>query len=297
MKNSLIDRILFRIQRSLHIVQLRNTVCVFLRLFLPNSTKSAGNHVLNLNSDERKIVKDLKKDGFSDLGIALSQEQIDSISKSLKNLKCYDTAIANGPEVDVNSTNHKVQLAQYKREDLVKIEEILDIANDSQILNVVSKYLGLKPTISNINCWWSFSDRDAAKEAQFFHRDLDDFKFLKIFFYLTDVTDQSGPHIYVKGSHKVNKLLELRRFSDDEVQDTFTDKNILTLTSPKGSAFIEDTYGIHKGQLPLNGNRLLLQIQYSFMPLFVENYEPKKEPILQTKGFDKYINRLLFVNN
>jgi hypothetical protein len=91
------------------------------------------------------------------------------------------------------------------------------IANDSRILNVVTRYFGAKPTISNINCWWSFSARQSVKEAQFFHRDMDDYKFLKMFIYLTDVAEESGSHIFVEGSHKSYKLAQLKRFSDQEV--------------------------------------------------------------------------------
>jgi len=289
---SIKDKVLFKVQRNLHNIQLRNAVCAFLRIFLPGAKTSSGNNFLHLKSDENKIFNDLNDGGFSDLGIALSEDQINAITKKLESFKCLDGLT----EVDLNNPGKDVQLAQYSREDLTQSDEILAIANDSRILNAVSKYFGVKPTISNINCWWSFGYRESAKEAQFFHRDLDDFKFLKIFFYLTDVTNDSGPHIYVKGSHKINKLLELRRFKDEEVQNTFNPENILTLTSPKGSAFIEDTYGIHKGQLPLNGNRLLLQIQYSYLPLHVEKYMPVKSSIIKDKGYDEYINRLLFVN-
>lgn len=293
---SIKDKVMFRIQRNLHNIQLRDAVCAFLRIFLPKPVVSSSNNFLNLKLDENKIFNDLKNGGFSDLGIALSEDQINAITKKLESLKCVDHCNEGWSEIDLNNPPKNIQLGQYFREDLLKSEEILAIANDSRILNAVSKYLGVKPTISNVNCWWSFGDRESAKEAQFFHRDLDDFKFLKIFFYLTDVTSDSGPHIYVKGSHKINKLLELRRFKDEEIQNTFIPENILTLTSPKGSAFIEDTYGIHKGQLPLKGNRLLLQIQYSYLPLHVEKYVPKKSSIIKDKGYDEYSNRLLFTN-
>ena len=293
---SIKDKVMFRIQRNLHNIQLRNAVCAFLRIFLPGAKTSSGNNFLNLKSDENQIFNDLKNGGFSDLGIALDEDQINAITKKLESLKCVDHTNEGWSEINLNNPGKDIQLGQYFREDLLQSDEILAIANDSRILNAVSKYLGVRPTISNVNCWWSFGDRESAKEAQFFHRDLDDFKFLKIFFYLTDVTEDSGPHIYVKGSHKLNKLLELRRFKDEEVHNTFKPENILTLTSPKGSAFIEDTYGIHKGQLPLKGNRLLLQIQYSYLPLHVEKYMPKKSSVIKDNGYDEYTNRLLFVN-
>lgn len=296
MINKFLKKISFRVHRNIHNIQLRDILCVFFKFFLPKITESKGNTPLQIKISEEKMLSDLNEDGFTGLGIALSEMQINSIKEKLEHLQCFDTSKISSPIVDLNNKNNDAQLAHYKREDLIEIEEILAIANDSRILNVVSKYFGLKPTISNVNCWWSFGERESAKEAQFYHRDLDDYKFLKIFFYLTDVDENSGPHIFVKKSHKINKLLDLRRFSDDEVEKEFGTNNILTLIEPKGSCFIEDTYGVHKGQLPLKDNRLLLQIQYSYLPLHVENYTPKKSAHFENMKYDKYINRLLFSN-
>jgi hypothetical protein len=282
----------FRTLRGIHNIQLREILCWIVRLFLPKIEIKVGNNVLNIVKDNSKMISELNTDGFVSLGIALSEIQIEVIIDKLKNLGCYDLEAVNNCSVNIDSPNKRVQLAHYKREDLVDITEIVQIANDSRILNLVSEYLGVKPTISNVNCWWSFGDRDVAKEAQFFHRDVDDYKFLKMFFYLTDVNDENGPHIFVKGSHKINKLLELKRFKDAEVIELFGEK-IITLIEPKGSCFIEDTYGIHKGQLPQKGKRLLLQIQYSYLPLHVENYSPKPSSLVENLKLDKYVNRLI----
>lgn len=287
-----LKKISFRTLRGVHNIQLRNMLCMTVSMFLPKMEINKGNNVLNIDSDKSTMLNELNKEGFVNLGIALSENQIEVILEKLKGIECYDLEQNDHLSVNIEAPGKEVQLAHYKREELVGISEIVEIANDSRILNLVSEYLGVKPTISNINCWWSFGDRDVAKEAQFFHRDVDDYKFLKMFFYLTDVNEENGPHIFVKGSHKVNKLLQLRRFSDIEVVENFGN-NIITLIEPKGSCFIEDTYGIHKGQLPVRGKRLLLQMQYSYLPLHVENYSPRESTLMGSLKLDKYINRLL----
>jgi hypothetical protein len=297
MTNNFFKRVLFYIQRHSYNVQLRTTEAAILKFFLPKGKYNNSIHALNTNKRDSEIFCDLKNDGFVDLGISISDAQIDSIINELKKVKCYDFAKPGEHAVDINNVSKEVQLAHYKRKDLAQIPQIIKIANDSKVLNAVTKYLGVQPTISNINCWWSFGDRESAKEAQFYHRDLDDYKFLKMFIYLTDVSENSGPHIYIKRSHKSNKLNKLRRFNDLEVNEQFKRADILTLTKPKGNTFIEDTYGIHKGQLPKNGNRLILQIQYSYFPLHVENYEPVKNNLIEELNIDKYINRLLFKKN
>lgn len=293
MANDFFKRVSFFIQRRSHHVQLRAIESNLLKLILPKGKSHNGINPLKILKTDQEILIDLKTDGFSDLGLTISADQIEAIKNELKNLNCYDTSKKDTPVVDLDNVGKDVQLAHYKRDDLAKSASIIQIANDSKVLNAVTKYLGIQPTISNINCWWSFGDRESAKEAQFYHRDLDDFKFLKMFIYLTDVNEQSGPHIYVKGSHRSNKLNQLRRFSDDEVNTLFNSNDILTLTRSKGNTFIEDTYGIHKGQLPLQGNRLIIQFQYSYFPLHVENYTPQNSALIENMNLNGYINRLL----
>ena len=54
-----------------------------------------------------------------------------------------------------------------------------------------------------------------------------------------------------------------------------------------------NTYGFHKGLLPKNNNRLLLQFQYSLNPIAIESYKPMS---IKSFAFNPYVNRLL-VNN
>ena len=139
--------------------------------------------------------------------------------------------------------------------------------------------------------WWSLGGRKEAKDAQLFHRDVDDFKFCKLFIYLTDVGENQGPHTYVEGSSSSSKLRKIRRYQDQEIIEAFGEEKIIKFVRDKGSMFIVDTYGFHKGTLPVDGNRLLLQIQYSLNPIGIENYKPLK--INLKDSFDPYVNRLL----
>ena len=47
------------------------------------------------------------------------------------------------------------------------------------------------------------------------------------------------------------------------VEDNFDKKNLVTFITEKKSILFEDTRGLHKGQKVDNGNRLILQFQYS----------------------------------
>jgi hypothetical protein len=68
-------------------------------------------------------------------------------------------------------------------------------------------------------------------------------------------------------------LREIRRFEDDTVAAEFGQENILRLTGGAGEGFLEDTFGIHKGQPVMQGRRLMFQAVYSMFPL---PYGPKR---------------------
>jgi hypothetical protein len=146
------------------------------------------------------------------------------------------------------------------------ISALHEIAYDPRLLSLVSGYFGCRPYLDSIQVWWSLTGNMEPEEAENFHRDNDSIRFLKLFLYLTDVEETDGPHKFVIGSHRIGKLLARRRFSDAEVEGAFGADSVKTFTGVAGDAFIEDTWGIHKGQLPQKGKRLLAQIRYSIMP-------------------------------
>ena len=51
--------------------------------------------------------------------------------------------------------------------------------------------------------------------------------------------------------------------SDDEIINFFDKTKITELTGPSGFCFLADTFGLHKGMIPTESPRLLLQIIYS----------------------------------
>ncbi len=234
-------------------------------------------------------VKNLSENGYSVLDLKLKPEIVDEIVAYSEKMNCYDDYNDPTKPIDVKNEPKETHVAHYRKEDLVKFKPIMDIANDAAVLQVAQDFLGAKPTISNVNMWWSFGGKKQAEHAQLFHRDMDDWKFCKLFIYLTDVSEKSGPHIYVKHSSASPKLRKIRRYTDTEVENTFGKENVKTFVAPKGTTFMVDTYGFHKGLLPESENRLLLQIQYSLFPIGIEEYQPVD---IGKNTYQPYINRL-----
>ncbi|MEQ1586317.1 MAG: hypothetical protein ABL895_10585 [Cyclobacteriaceae bacterium] len=235
-------------------------------------------------------VNNLTNDGYTILDHKLSTEKVEAIVNYSEQIKCYDSYRSDSEPIDHRNAPLETHVANYGREDLIKFKPILDIANDSGLLQIVQEFLGAKPTISNINMWWSFGGRKQAEHAQLFHRDLDDWRFCKLFIYLTDVDEESGPHVYVRKTSKSPLFRKIRRYSDAEIVSTFGKENVIRFVKPKGATFLVDTYGFHKGLLPNSKNRLLLQIQYSLHPIGIENYVPIE---MKDNPYNSYINRLI----
>jgi hypothetical protein len=167
------------------------------------------------------------------------------------------------------------------------------VANDPAVLQIASAYLGCRPTIDDIVAWWSLPGRPIAKEEQFFHRDRDAIKFVKLFVYLSDVDEGEGAHVYIPGSQNDEALLERRRrYHDSEVFEVFPNRAKM-MTGAQGTTFLEDTFGLHKGAVPATRCRLLLQVRYTSFPSNWAGSSVTKIRPVDSSPYDSYVNRFL----
>jgi hypothetical protein len=203
----------------------------------------------------------LQRDGIVQFPGFLSPEEVQQLRAALEPLDCFDAWSSGSATFRVEAVPPGTHIGQIPA--APALEKLHRIALDPRLLGLAGAYFGCKPTLDCILAWWSFSGNDAAQDAELFHRDNDSLRFLKLFVYLTDVGQENGPHVFVRGSHTSRKLLARRRLTDEEVGAAFAPQEVATMTGRAGDAFIEDTYGIHKGQLPMSGTRLLVQVRYS----------------------------------
>ncbi len=190
-------------------------------------------------------------------------------------------------------------------------------AFDPALLRIAEAYLDAPPTVSIITAWWSFPSNAAPPGGmQHFHHDRDDFRMLKLFCYLTDVTPTSGPHEFVEETHSFDALLglmgrrkwqsaaeqkeflqwmEAHRKEDADVSRMFPAENIRTITGPRGATFFEDTRGLHRGLPPVNAPRLAFEICYALTPKHNGVYAPIALPCAVAAGPGaSYANRLFY---
>jgi hypothetical protein len=146
--------------------------------------------------------------------------------------------------------------------------------------------------------WWNtdFQKEPDSEAAQFFHFDMDRIKWLKFFFYVTDVDDNCGPHSFVEGSHKDGGIpfsmtsKGYSRLSDEEVINHYGKEKIKVFAAPKGTIIAEDTRGLHKGTNVIEGHRLIFQIQFS-NSLFGGQYPKSKIDISDNSHIQQVDNQ------
>ncbi|WP_422355563.1 phytanoyl-CoA dioxygenase family protein [Roseivirga pacifica] len=287
----MLNKIKFHLMRSVPSLRVKKYLEERTSNKIGKSDVFEGESILSEVQQEPDHLRALQNQGFCEFGEVFNEKRINALIDSVKHLKCFDPFRQSLGAFDPSVPPAESHVGNYRRSDLVKVKPILDIANDPYFLNLASEFLGARPTISNVNMWWSYSGHGVAEQAQNFHRDFDDIKFCKLFLYLTDVNTENGPHVYVKGSSNISKLLKIRRYTDDQIAEAFGAENIIEFTRPKGSMFMVDTYGFHKGLLPKEGKRLIMQVQYSLGPILIEDYKPEK--IEFDGAYDSYVNRLI----
>lgn len=239
---------------------------------------------------ENRDASRLKREGFADLGELLDARQCAEIRAFLDN-KYLSSRYGDGKRFTLDDVPDAVRMAEYDLVDIINCPHLLALANSERLLGLAEQYLGCKPTLSSLMLRWSFPTETPVGNVQRFHRDADDWRYLKIMVYLTNVGEADGPHVYVLGSHKETAPLRIRIESDEVVHRRYGKDAVRVVTGLEGSGFAVDTAGVHKGDMPRANSRLMLQIQYSLLPTFANRYCP--QAYSGTFAFDRYVNRLM----
>lgn len=150
---------------------------------------------------------------------------------------------------------------------MLQCPQVQDFSSDPVFAEIARQYLGQDVIEDLLALWWTAPSEhsDTALNAQMFHQDRDRLSFLKFFMYVTDVREDTGPHVYLAGSHrKLDKRLRHDgRITDEAVRAAGEWKNVKHLVAPAGTLMAVDTAGLHKGEVPQVDDRLVLQVQFS----------------------------------
>ena len=257
------------------------------KIFIP---KNYENKNLFEKNDLEKINKQLNSSGYFYFPEFIDSFQINKIKTYLSKTPgqySSDTYNTKKNEYEFfDEKNPKAVKFSYNFNEIIKNEEIQNLAFNPTLINIAQNYLGSAPILDIVGAWWStpgLTNKPDINSAQLWHFDLDRPKWLKVFFYLTDCNEFSGPHSFISGSHVNNGIpLSLRiygykRLDDELIKKYFDLSKIKSFIGKSGTMVVEDTRGLHKGQALKKGTRLILQFQYS-SSLFGSGIEKIKMP-------------------
>jgi hypothetical protein len=228
----------------------------------------------------------IRQEGYVELGQMIDQKSIDEILEYLKGRKTSYLWDKSLPPFLPDDAPEQVSVASYDQTTIAMAPHLVRLANHPRIISVLHRYLGMYPSLMSLEAFWSFP-RDQAEHAQLFHVDQHCYRFCKLFLYLTDVDEESGPHVYVSGSGdyaahgrllkeksggdpalfaKYQEMLRKQRKTDDEVEELFGKDRIVTKTGKAGTVLLGNTGSLHKGQLPKSKKRLIFSALYTMLP-------------------------------
>jgi hypothetical protein len=138
-------------------------------------------------------------------------------------------------------------------------------AVEPQVIALANAYMEMHSYLRAVDVWLNVPTVDAPKLSQLWHRDYDDRINVKIFVYLTDVTERHGPFTFAPRTHPHgNRQLQVTsRLEDDEMARLVPQDEWVVCTGPVGTVVIADTCGYHKGGKPDIDQRILWTAQYT----------------------------------
>jgi len=228
-----------------------------------NINQNSLNYVI-LSKKTEIVVNELDVNGYSE-SIRLSDSTVAQIIKFCdSSLFTPDRTIDQSVSISFEDENSPSTSSIFSiLNPHLNSELISEIVEDSQLFQIAEQYLHAKPILMNSQIWYTFPNSVNKNHHNFgFHYDIDDYKFLKFFFYIDEVTNENGPHVIIRATHKESSIFKFfnRRISNELADKIYSDK-IIIMKGKSGQGFAEDTFCYHKGCYP-EKRRLIFQIQF-----------------------------------
>ena len=247
-------------------------------VFLGKSDLQLANEGLLSKFTEQELIdalNHLKREGYVVLKDVLTSEFCNRVLEVSQQIpgqtRIMDGGTGTVSRLTFNRLNPPSIRFDYDGSDLISNPELQPLIFDESILKFAQNYLGAAPILDLVAMWWhtTYSSIPDKEAAQWFHFDMDRLKWIKFFFYITDVDANSGPHTFIAKSHKslgIPYILRTKgytRLNDNEVEMNFESKDFKEFTGNRGTLIVEDTRGLHKGKHCISGDRLLFQLEFT----------------------------------
>ena len=154
-----------------------------------------------VNESLNKDLALLKDEGIVRNLKIFSENEIKKLTNFLFQHEVFDPLDPDAKTFSSLTPRKGTGIAYYDQTVIVKAPCVMEKANHPYLMELVGNYFGCNFCLDAIHVWWSYPNSDtngSLSNPQIFHRDLDALNFLKFFVYLTDVDEESGPHVFVQ---------------------------------------------------------------------------------------------------
>jgi hypothetical protein len=133
--------------------------------------------------------------------------------------------------------------------------DFVDLLLHEEITSIVEEFFDFTPVLKEAYLRRNFKSHYPVMN-HCWHRDSNSEFLLKAFILLSDCSEDNGPHHYIKGSIHSPEFREKRYFLDEEISSSPNyQENLFVGTLKAGTLIIEDTRGLHKAGMPVDGFR------------------------------------------
>ena len=238
---------------------------------------------LKVDNEMSSVLNDLNKTGISkNLNIDITDEEINSFVDEMNRSHYYDNHVPYKKDKKDPKIKPNGPYKSYDYSTQLNNSTLLKICLNEKILKVAQNYLGVIPRIFSINTFNTLPGKKAFTHD--FHRDIDNLKWLVIFVYWTDTSENNGAFEQIKFTHKpsieLEKLLNVNpdifssnfdKFFKNSIGYGKNDKyielfknEINSIYGSAGKIVACDTLGLHRGT-PVKNERLVTWIRYGVM--------------------------------
>jgi hypothetical protein len=223
--------------------------------------------------DYRSAVAGLRREGIF-TGINLPAHICKSIAAFACANSCFDCSdrtfefFPGEHKQAEQRSNRMIPLASY----LEKIEECAaarEVLTDPLLQTIARHYLGSPARLVGTRLWWTFPGESTAlgdRNLREYHFDLLDWRMIKFFFYVRPVDEGTGPHVYVRGSHRRRALRhQLTPYIGHPIEDVLNEygrDQSLVLLGDAGFGFVEDPFGFHMATPAQRAARLVMEVSF-----------------------------------
>ena len=221
-----------------------------------------------LDDLQKRIVKNLIENGIATTSLDELFPNKDILSRLLEvsNQKIENTV----PNKDKPFLNYA-----FGRGSIIDFSNpLIKLSIHPRILEIINTYIGYCAKLVYFDMQKSnlVKEQSLAMGSQRWHRDPALHKLCKMFIYLTDVDEKSGPFTYLLKSQKnakFGKIFPQRQFGrhgfyprDGAVEKLVSKNDIMVCNGIKGSIIFCDTIGLHKGGFSISKHRIMCTSTY-----------------------------------